>query len=125
MSNDSKFPELGSVTGSGTSGPRRKPIALGRGLPALLGTTLPSEVHPKSPSNSQRARAFNRGFCGRLRAARLATGLDENVVASRLSLTTEKYQSFESSVLPPHFLIADLCNVLQVSADVLFGAQRR
>lgn len=103
--------------------PRR--TTLGKGLAPLLGVAPPDDVLPKAPSNSQRGRAFNPGFYERLRAARLAAGLDEQTVASRLGLTKENYQRFESRALPPHFLIPNLCNVLQISADVLFGTQRK
>jgi hypothetical protein len=66
---------------------------------------------------------FKRMFHERMRAARVAIQLDEAAIAQKLCLPTDVYVKFESISLPPHHLIPELCEILHITVNDLFGVR--
>ncbi len=66
---------------------------------------------------------FKRMFHERMRAARVAIKLDQAAIAQMLCLPTDVYVKFESTSLPPHHLIPELCEVLHITVNDLFGVR--
>jgi transcriptional regulator with XRE-family HTH domain len=78
-------------------------------------------VPEKGGASTRAGLIFKRGFHERLKAARVATGMDEEAIAIRLQVSRQKYISYETQSLPPHHLIPELCEILRVTIDELFG----
>ena len=101
-----------------------KRVPLGKGLGPLLGSSPPITVPKRTVPTPQEVARTKRGLHERLRSARIAQGMDEADVATKVGVTPLKYKSYEEHIWPPHHLIPRLCEVLRICAGELYGTHR-
>jgi len=102
-------------------GVQRKRTFLGKGLPPLLGSSHPTGVRTRQGPNPQEVVRTKRAMHERLRSGRIALGMDQAAMATKLGVTTLQYGLYEEHIWPPHHLIPGLCQILGICAGELYG----
>lgn len=68
---------------------------------------------------------FKKGFCQRLKAARIHAGFEQEDIAKALNVLPNTYSKYEKRTLMPHHLIPSACELLGIEMGYLYGEMTR